>query len=557
MKPRGVFPALEQAVDFLHQEIRKGALKQGERLPSIRYCADKAGVSEGSMFKAFQRLKSDGTITGEKRHRMIVGSRNTISNAESKPVPQWQKKRMRLEKDIISGVLGTAGRLPPLKELQSRYGACFNTMKKVMAALEIDGIIVSQGKGYAATSPAARTLFNRIVFITLSGHFTQESALNHEHNRIVNLFENECIRMGLFLEMIELDFYDTMACRSAASKITGGDTTLGFILDVWWYDPESFRTAYLDVLERITSLKKPVAVLDELGSFILPSRFAGQPLVQTYSIERNRAGERVARFMLRKGHRSVVYISSMHNTEWSQERYRGIVDQFSRAGFEKGVHLVAGDVGGGILNLLAASGLQERDVRKLISLGRTPAQAQDLERQWRSFVDDPPSRAEAFRKKAAPALRQDLALLQTILATGVDDDFLKRACDGALFAASARTSGIDLEPLFQSALANRDSTGWICANDMIAFEALTFLHKQGVRVPAEISVAGFDNVPVQSLERRLTTLDFNASGFVQQMLSFISRPQRSRGQNHDPVIEVEGILMERGTTGKAPPVHHR
>jgi hypothetical protein len=215
------------------------------------------------------------------------------------------------------------------------------------------------------------------------------------------------------------------------------------------------------------------------------------------------------------------------------------------------VHLAATNQAGGLVGILAASGLDSRNIQKLIALGRTRSQARDLERQWQSFCQGSPSPAEVFRATTDPRTRRNLALLKTILASRADDPFLKRSTDGVLFAAQALGAPMTLRPLFESALDHRQATAWICANDGVALEALPFLEKQGIRVPHDLSVVGFDNLPVRSLEMRLTTLDFNAAGFVHEMLNFISRPGRSQGYVQPPVVEIEGVIVERGTTGTA------
>ena len=61
----------------------------------------------------------------------------------------------------------------------------------------------------------------------------------------------------------------------------------------------------------------------------------------------------------------------------------------------------------------------------------------------------------------------------------------------------------------------------------------------------------FDNEPVKAIEQRLTTLDFNAAGFIHRMLNFIARPPRTRGPYQHRPIEVEGIVMIRDTAGPA------
>jgi DNA-binding LacI/PurR family transcriptional regulator len=117
--------------------------------------------------------------------------------------------------------------------------------------------------------------------------------------------------------------------------------------------------------------------------------------------------------------------------------------------------------------------------------------------------------------------------------------------------ANAYIAPLLLAPLFEQALADRTITVWVCASDITAFDALSFLDKKHIRVPDQLSVVGFDNIPLLTASRRLTSFDFNAPGFAYRMLDFIVRPPKARGLYRHVPIEVEGSIMMRGSTGKA------
>jgi DNA-binding LacI/PurR family transcriptional regulator len=302
---------------------------------------------------------------------------------------------------------------------------------------------------------------------------------------------------------------------------------------------------------RLAAFNKPVAMLDELGDFVLPLRLRANPMVQVYSIEGVAAGKRIARYLAALGHTSIVYLSYMHASKWSADRFDGIVAQFSRMGFTDNVHLVSSAQSIRLQQTLAASGLDDEEIRQIIAIGRTPAQAKDLERTWRSEKETrqgPPFDGTGIDAE----LQKSFSLLSTIIHQKPEPDVLKILCNATLDAIGLRVFDMELEPLFKNALAFKDATAWVCANDGAAMRALSFLGKAGVQVPRDLSVVGFDNVPVSALERRLTTLDFNATGFVHHMLNFILRPPKPRGPYRHKAIEIEGIVLERDTTGPAP-----
>jgi DNA-binding LacI/PurR family transcriptional regulator len=423
-------------------------------------------------------------------------------------------------------------------------------MQKILLSLEDDGVLSSRRKRYALPGPVNRPLQRQIVFVTLREHLSQVSALNHEHNHIANALENECIRNGLQLAIIEIDFFNPQESRIAATNLRDSDETLGFIFDAWWYLIEGYRTSCLDVLERLSKFKKPVAILDEFGSFELPTHMTLSPLLQVYRIEGKRAGERMGRYLVSLGHRSAVFISILHFGGFSRDRLLGAEHGFSSAGNGDNVHLCANSVEVLLPYVLTASGLDADVIRTLISAGLTPSQSADQLRRWQDFRKNTKAPYIGYPRLNS-ILKKNLKDLVILTRSKTDDLFLDKTIAGAINAVGDRSIDALANPLFEEALHFKDATAWICSTDDIAARALAFLQKKNIRVPDDISVTGFDNTPVKSLEKRLTTFDFNATGFIHHMLNFILRPPRPRGPHRHSTIEVEGIIMQRGTTGPA------
>jgi DNA-binding LacI/PurR family transcriptional regulator/DNA-binding FadR family transcriptional regulator len=541
-------PGIQKAFEYVKENLDKRIWKPGEWLPTIKQLSLSSGVSRVTMRKAIVRLKQARLIHGNDRHRLKVGASEGAGEPIDCQLSPWHRLRIKVENDLIAGIFGLQGKLPVLKELQSRYGTCFRTMREILQALVTDGILEPSGKGYALPGIHSRAFKRRIVFVTCTGHFTQTSALNLEHNRIVNMFENECMRVALQFEIIEIDFYDSTDAHRALSKLVRSDLTAGYILDVWWWHNETYQRSYFEILDHLASLRNPVAILDEIGTFVLPVRHTRNPLLQVYTFEGKRAGERVARLLSGLGHRSVAYFSLVHNAPWSCDRYDGIAAHFSRAGHGDNVFLFSDEVHEGMLDLYATSGLGDRDVRKLIEAGHPASQVEDLYARWMKF-DRNPAEQRIKNNPDFARQRKNLSGLAAILNQSLDANFIGRACNAILSEAGRLNGEIHSNRLFERALKEQKITAWVCATDKIAFEAISFLRRYKIRVPEDLSVIGFDNEPVTALEQRLTTLDFNAPGFILRMLGFILRPPRPRGPYRHSTIEVEGILMERDTTG--------
>lgn len=93
-------------------------------------------------------------------------------------------------------------------------------------------------------------------------------------------------------------------------------------------------------------------------------------------------------------------------------------------------------------------------------------------------------------------------------------------------------------------------TAIFCANDVIAIGALNHAHRMGIPVPGEVSLVGFDNIPVAAWELiDLSTVDVNLTAMAVQatklLLSRISDQARPPARKIIPTQ-----LMLRNTHGR-------
>lgn len=102
-------------------------------------------------------------------------------------------------------------------------------------------------------------------------------------------------------------------------------------------------------------------------------------------------------------------------------------------------------------------------------------------------------------------------------------------------------------------LAMRDApTAWICASDQIAFGLISGLTRAGIKVPEEVSVAGFDNIemtevfnpPLTTIHQPRNKLGHQAARSILDLI----RGQENSAQVH--ILPVD--LVARDSTGPAP-----
>jgi DNA-binding LacI/PurR family transcriptional regulator len=96
-----------------------------------------------------------------------------------------------------------------------------------------------------------------------------------------------------------------------------------------------------------------------------------------------------------------------------------------------------------------------------------------------------------------------------------------------------------------------------CANDLIAFGAMDALRNHcGLRVPADVLVAGFDDIPGAAWgSYDLTTFVQDGSRMVDEALAILATAEAGKAPVAVEPVIVPARLIERGTTLRAPRPH--
>jgi len=101
-------------------------------------------------------------------------------------------------------------------------------------------------------------------------------------------------------------------------------------------------------------------------------------------------------------------------------------------------------------------------------------------------------------------------------------------------------------------LGRRDMpTAFIAVNDDIAIGALIEFQSHGLRVPEDLSIVGFNNLPVCMMTRPcLTTVDQQIESCMQQAGAFVLRRVGSSAKRNQTLRLVKPLLVVRQSTGK-------
>ncbi|MBK9579052.1 MAG: substrate-binding domain-containing protein [Fibrobacteres bacterium] len=199
-----------------------------------------------------------------------------------------------------------------------------------------------------------------------------------------------------------------------------------------------------------------------------------------------------ARHLLDLGHSRFAYISPWHTSRWSKNRFQGIEEEVRRQG------------------------------------GRVEAYCLEGISVW---------------DRLAPAYRDPR------IGSSFPHALLGRLVEGSstpIREATIHELGMnrtrkDIIPLLERALES-GATAWIAANDVCALQALSWLHDKGVKVPCDVSLAGFDDTS-EALRADLTSYRFASDSMARAMIRQILSSSRKPS-----VMRHEGVVVARGST---------
>lgn len=98
---------------------------------------------------------------------------------------------------------------------------------------------------------------------------------------------------------------------------------------------------------------------------------------------------------------------------------------------------------------------------------------------------------------------------------------------------------------------HKEITGVIAANDLMAIGALNYLIREGVNVPKEVSIVGFDNIEIsESITPSLTTIEYPMERISEIIIDLILRQIKDKDKNVE-VISLYPKLIVRESCNSA------
>ncbi len=506
-------PAVAKADRWIRARLASAEYAR-RRLPSLSSMAQQAGVSRMSMVRAVKRLTQQGllrTVYGKGVFPTgVVPAPQCPSDADdSDKQLKFEVVARRVWEDIVSGHFVRGEKLPPAKLLCERYGCSAATVRKALRMTQEQGYTTPVKRSYAITPWVAADQRNTLVLISRGDSDTNRAFPSPlSYGNMINL-EHECSRHGLALRYVA---YDTAGDRLVGkgeyaafpAHVPVRQTILGVV--VWTMALD--ETQLTRLFSALRTLRAPVAIYDEMGIM------AGIPLSQRPARHcvfaehmSYRAGVRVGRACLDRGHRGVAYISLGPNAATPDRRWHGLEHTFASRG----------------------NGCQARFIT-----GDEPRSARANRVVTQRVLEAIGARLHADMQQAALDGRNSAALWDALR---LQVDLIYRQ----LWALPI------LIRKFQTALADDAVSAWVLFNDDVTFRARNFLESRGTQVPRDLSLVGFDNSEL-AYAHGLASYRFNNQALTSALVSYLlgaDMPPRLKSSPHN--VDIDGEVLNHGS----------
>ena len=499
------------ARELIMRGLQTGAFTPGAPIPSVRALAAKADVSLVTMWKAVHELAKEGLLVGGHGRRFRAHDRiqrtgvwvgDEVHAGEDAKARHGARARLqaRISKDIMQGRLAPGAPFPGMKDLVRDYGCSPPLLRKVLATLCEEGLLESRGRKFVV--PQFCSSGNRATIVVLATAEYLElyvSGLGEGHQYLDEL-ELCASRSRVKLQLEPVREVDGRSVPERSTAISGSrpdSTIIGFI-----YIP-SGTPGDAELLREICSTRRPLAVIMH-NAWSLPSWMKRYPACLIPVGITDAPGKAVGRFLLGLGHRQVAFLSPYHSFLWSINRYRGLCEAFTEAGYNAAVTALSSEMD-------QWAGHAPEIVRDSTMANSFPG--------WDRIPESSSLRLELLRLESRS---------QNRIST--------------LFALRH-----ELYRTLENALPGTHATAWVAANDDAAIVMMDFLREKGRRIPGDVSVVSFDDSAL-AIAYGLTSYNFNTALIAAAAFRHILQPAPLR--KNARVTQIDGIITERDTTAR-------
>jgi len=450
---------------------------RGGRLPSMRELSVRWNTSTRTLHEAVRLGVAEGWL--ETKPGSGIWPRGQAPVPREAPAGRLGRDGLAeaIRAGIEAGVHPLGIALPTVKDLARIHELHPTTVRRGLEQLAEDGLLERKGRSWSVVRPKAQASGARVLLCI--GAADREGRIRMDSDREWDFWREiqaEALRNGLVPQLVPWD---------GARIDLGAPSLLGVVVCTW------HMIDFQPLLDAIARKGLPCAVWIVSR---LPGSDAGNRKIRTQWFHDmafgREAGQAMATYLRGSGHTKVAWISPFHENAWARNRLEG---------------LLAGSRGA--LDVVPVLGRwqSEWDLHDSL-LGERSAWERRLHPQLRT-----------------PDSRSDLGdLVRPQIETITRDRFLR-----------------ELTPALEAALRG-GATLWLAASDLIADWTLHWLESRGLRVPADLAMASFDDTRAAS-RLGLTSMRFDTTAMARAMLLQVLSSRNA----HRHLTHYQGTIVPR------------
>jgi len=478
--------------------------------------ASRAAVAKATMHRAVKRRVADGLLCARHGRGITVIRPGATALPVTPPAvaavaTPWPGRKTdwlarTVQRDITNGLYGPGAHLPRAKQLCSAYGVGFRTLKAALARLADARSIAPWGRGYRVPAIAVSP-HGSAILVVARGTADCVQLVTERTSECMAALEHECASRGLALRMAAVSFQGSeLAYGENLARVIADGAERHGVLGIVFFGAAFDASLCRRLVGTLVRCGAPVAVIDEgnaadLGE--LPAGHRTKVIAMAYG---STCGETVGRMLAQLGHHRVAYVTAYGDAPWSQGRYAGVRQALRALESDHPVRLVP--------IRAAEASTADRESRNLPLFG-------GASRLLRTM--------HTHRPMLLGLLWPEQQIVRLMGSYRPWEDTCGR---------------------LSQLLVDRSVTAWVADNDMTALTCLSFLASRRVKVPEQVSVAGFDDGNC-ALVNNLTSYNFNCRAVMLAALHHLLSPQNRPGRAAPESVEIEGHVAQRRSTGPA------
>lgn len=308
--------------DDIKKAILASKFSQGEKMPSVRKMATRLGVSAGSISKVYCSLVADGKIKSYHGKGYYWGTTPlNIGNSQKNEIDSLEAQ---FQKDMECGFLGAFAPLPSLKEMSCRYKTSQYMMRNFLNDKASKGLLIKSGNKFSFCKDVKTIESSYILFVhrcDSNGHLIIDTEREAEVFRTFSRLTQE---QNISIRYIGYCDSTNKLISTEGIEIYGIEKNrcLGAFLSTWLVSNPSL------LFSLFSKCDFPISVWWENSASVLSKVIKNQNKWAYFNAAFGKnAGTIVAKHLKKKGIGQVNYISPFHNSEWSQKRLEGLIQE--------------------------------------------------------------------------------------------------------------------------------------------------------------------------------------------------------------------------------------